>query len=605
MSLKRFISAAAAVILTACSVISINAAEPDKATLNVIDISVWSNAINWSLASAEVDGVIARIGYRGSVNRGSLAEDSLFYSHMSGAQQYGVPFGVYFYSLAFNEKEAIEEANWVIDRLKYYGCKPDMPIYIDVEGKTLEENLNSRQRTDIVLAFCKTMKDNGYYAGVYANQYWLSSLLYPKEFENQQYPVWVAQYNTTCTYTGKYGMWQYSNAGKVSGITGSVDMNKCYFDYPSFIKTNRYNGYKGADDTPISNRDYSKRGTYKLSSNASVYSMFSDSSAVLGAIPAKSEVYVDYAIGGFGSVSYSDTIGWIKLSSATKTSDYISDKSGVGYYIVNTNVLNVRTGGSTSYEKVGEVNYGDILFIGGTENGWGWFYGGGAKRWVSLDYVVFYGTVSFDTGISGKYIQPLRIKKGENVKLTSWSTLSSDKEFQGWATSKGGSPQYADGAEITMGGSNITLYAVCGSSEKFSFKAKPRYNENDTVVISDEMMKSTDFISKYLNLPSGCTTSARPSAGSFMGTGSEIDIMNNEKKVATLKIAVSGDCNGDGVCDGIDIADALNMVSGSGSPKSYTELQKKAADVNLDGKIDSTDINMIKNAAFGSADLPQ
>ena len=204
MSIKKLVSAAAAAVLAVCSAVSIAAAEPDRAKLNVIDISIWSKAVNWSVASEEVDGVIARIGYRGSANRDNLVEDSLFYSHMSGAQQYGVPFGVYFYSLALNEKEAVEEADWVIERLNFYGCKPDMPIYIDVESETLQNNLNSRQRTDIVLAFCKAMKDKGYYAGVYANQYWLSSLLYSAEFESQQYPVWVAQYNSTCTYTGKY-----------------------------------------------------------------------------------------------------------------------------------------------------------------------------------------------------------------------------------------------------------------------------------------------------------------------------------------------------------------------------------------------------------------
>ena len=604
MSFKKIISAAAAAVMAVCSVVSISAAEPASAKLKVIDVSVWSNEVNWSLASSEIDGVIARIGYRGSANR-NLTEDTQFYSHMSGAQQYGVPFGVYFYSLALNKEDAVEEANWVIDRLNYYNCKPDMPIYIDVESQTLEQSLNSRQRTDIVLAFCKAMKDKGYYAGVYANQYWLSSLLYPSEFESQQYPVWVAQYGSACTYTGKYGMWQYSESGKVSGISGSVDMNECYADYPTFIKSNSYNGYKGAGDTQTDNKDYSKRGTYKLSADANVYKSFSDSSEVLGKIPSKSEVYVDYAIGSYGAVNYSDTVGWIKLSSAAKTSDFISDKSGTGYYMVNTDTLNVRTGGSTSYAKVGELNYGDIIFIGGTENGWGWFYGGGTKQWLSLDYVDFYSTISFDTGISGKYIQPLRVKKGDNVSLTPWNISVSGKTFIGWATSKGGSPEYADGAEITAGGSNMTLYAVCGSNDGFSFKTNPRYNENNTIVISDEHMKTADFTEKYLDLPNGYTAAARPSAGSYIGTGSEIDIMNNGKKTATLKVAVSGDRNGDSVCDGIDIADALNMTAGSGSTKSYTELQKKAADVNLDGKVDSADVNMIKNAAFGSADLPK
>lgn len=63
------------------------------------------------------------------------------------------------------------------------------------------------------------------------------------------YAVWLAQYASKPTYSGKYGMWQYSSTGKVNGISGNVDMNWCYVDYPSAIKKAGLNGYK-ATETP-------------------------------------------------------------------------------------------------------------------------------------------------------------------------------------------------------------------------------------------------------------------------------------------------------------------------------------------------------------------
>ena len=56
--------------------------------------------------------------------------------------------------------------------------------------------------------------------------------------------TWIANYNTSYDYKNSgYGMWQYTNEGKVSGISGNVDLNICYKDYPSIIKSGGYNGY--------------------------------------------------------------------------------------------------------------------------------------------------------------------------------------------------------------------------------------------------------------------------------------------------------------------------------------------------------------------------
>lgn len=606
MSVKRILSAFAATAIVLCSLVSVstNAAEPEPAKKTVIDISTYNESVNWSVASKNIGGIIARIGYRGSVYRDRIVEDNMFYSHVSGALQYGVPFGVYFYSLALTQAEAVEEAEWVIARLKYYGFKPDMPVYIDVEERVQEETLTNRQRTDIILAFCNTMKDNGYYAGLYSNRYWLTNLLYPSEFDD--YPVWVADYTGSCKYYGKYGMWQYTSTGVIDGIYGETDVSECYFDYPTFIKKYGYNGFTGIDEPPADSKDYSKRGTYKLSAAAEVRTGASDAYASLGTIENGAEVYVDYAAGSWGIIPFGTGTGWIKLgSSASRTSKYMTTQKNVGYYVVNTEVLNVRQGPSADTAWLSEMYYGNTVFISGVQGNWGWFYAQGGKRWICLDYAVFNGTVSFETNVSGKYIQPVRYSTGNSITLPKWNISMSDKIFSGWALTSGGEVKYADGASFAVGDSNAVLYAVCNSKNAYKFASKPKQAENGMAVFGGEGMSEADFMKKYISVSPDYAYKMKPFTGTFIGTGSEITFSLNGKDKDRLTVVIPGDCNGDGICDSLDLADALNISQGAKCPLTYSAAQKKAADVNLDGKADSADIALIKNAAFGTADLPE
>jgi len=83
--------------------------------------------------------------------------------------------------------------------------------------------------------FCNAIEKAGYWAGIYANTSWFTNKLTDSRFN--KWVKWIAQYNTTCTYEGKHDMWQYSSSGKINGITGNVDMNYCYTDYPGLINT--------------------------------------------------------------------------------------------------------------------------------------------------------------------------------------------------------------------------------------------------------------------------------------------------------------------------------------------------------------------------------
>lgn len=192
-----------------------------------IDVSKYQSTINWAQAKSAVKFAIVRCGYRGMYD-GALHEDPYFYKNMSGAKSAGVSTGIYIYSTALNEAEAVEEASLAVAMAnKAGGCS--YPIYIDMEDSVRGVNkLSNAQRNAIITAFCSTVQNGGYKAGVYANKTWMTKYIDAGSLPGSCY-IWVAQYNTSCTYSGKYSMWQYSSKGSVPGIKGNVDMNKSFF----------------------------------------------------------------------------------------------------------------------------------------------------------------------------------------------------------------------------------------------------------------------------------------------------------------------------------------------------------------------------------------
>jgi len=193
-----------------------------------IDVSKWNGNINWqAVKNSGVSFVIIRCGYRGS-STGALVEDPKFKTNIKGATDAGLKVGVYFFSQAISDVEAVEEASMTIDLIKKY--KISYPVFLDVEDSNGRgDKIDSSTRTQVVSAFCQTMKNSGYTSGVYANKSWLTGKLNAGALSN--YKIWLAQYNTEITYTGKVDMWQYSSKGSVSGISGNTDMNLSYLGY--------------------------------------------------------------------------------------------------------------------------------------------------------------------------------------------------------------------------------------------------------------------------------------------------------------------------------------------------------------------------------------
>ena len=192
-----------------------------------IDVSKWQKEIDWDKVKNEgVDFAIIRCGYRGSVT-GSLVEDPYFEQNIKGARAAGIKVGVYFFTQAVNEVEAVEEASMVISLVRDYDLQ--YPVFIDTEGaggNGRADSLNVEERTAVCEAFCTTVKNAGLEAGVYASRNWYNNKLTASTLES--YAIWLAEYRSVPLYQGYYQMWQYTSKGKINGINGNVDLNVSY-----------------------------------------------------------------------------------------------------------------------------------------------------------------------------------------------------------------------------------------------------------------------------------------------------------------------------------------------------------------------------------------
>lgn len=202
----------------------------DDDALFGIDVSKWNKEIDWESVKADgVDFVIIRCGYRGS-KTGSLVEDPYFKKNIEGAEAAGIKVGVYFFTQATTEVEAVEEASMALMLCK--GYKLALPIFIDTEGaggSGRADGLNVETRTAVCEAFCRTIENSGFNSGVYASKNWYNNNLNTKNLSD--YTIWLAQYSKGVTYDGDYDLWQYTSAGTIDGIETRVDLNMCYKDF--------------------------------------------------------------------------------------------------------------------------------------------------------------------------------------------------------------------------------------------------------------------------------------------------------------------------------------------------------------------------------------
>ena len=194
-----------------------------------IDVSSWQGDIDWDkVKDAGVEFVIIRVGGRGT-SEGSLYDDRRCQEYYKGAKKAGLKVGAYIFAQSITVEEAIEEANFVLDKVKDW--EVDMPLvydweYVDEDARTA--GMDSRTLTDMAIAFCDTIIQEGYQPMIYFGRSQSIDLLNLEELT--EYPFWLAMYSTIMDYPYKVQMWQYTDQGKLPGISGNVDLN-LWFTY--------------------------------------------------------------------------------------------------------------------------------------------------------------------------------------------------------------------------------------------------------------------------------------------------------------------------------------------------------------------------------------
>ena len=199
--------------------------EDDKYTSKVgIDVSDYQGDIDWeAVKKTGVEFAFIRVGGRG-YGSGLIYEDENFKQNLKGAKKAGIDVGVYFYSMAINPEEAIDEAYFVRDMLR--GTKLDLPVifdYEDVNDEHRTQDLDRYEKTDVAIAFMTKIQDFGYDTMVYANPNWLRN--HYDVYRLLNFDIWLAHYNDVPSTNFKFDIWQYTSSGHVDGIEGRCDMN--------------------------------------------------------------------------------------------------------------------------------------------------------------------------------------------------------------------------------------------------------------------------------------------------------------------------------------------------------------------------------------------
>ncbi|MDD6274825.1 MAG: GH25 family lysozyme [Clostridiaceae bacterium] len=206
-------------------------ASGDYEVLTGIDVSAWQKDIDWELVAQQgIDYAMLRVGYRG-YTEGKINEDPYFRQNIEGALAAGLHVGVYFFSQAVTEEEAVEEARFVLDCIAPYDIT--FPVVFDWEPVSSDyartNGLSGQTLCDSANAFSAEIKVAGYIPMIYFNlfagylKYDLSQLT--------DYDFWLAQYADTPSFYYDFQMWQYTSGGTVPGIKGGVDMNLCFVNY--------------------------------------------------------------------------------------------------------------------------------------------------------------------------------------------------------------------------------------------------------------------------------------------------------------------------------------------------------------------------------------
>ena len=206
-------------------------------TVQGLDISACQTSVDFrKVKAAGYSYVILRLNEWDNT-KNDVVKDRRFEEYYKAARAAGLMVGAYWFTYANTIDYVKYEAETAVGWLR--GKQFEYPIYFDLER---EQQFSQGMSfcDSAVNTFCGTLEKAGYFAGVYCSTFWYTTYVSPSVRE--RYACWIADWSKSCSYAGTYGMWQNGTV-YVDGITGAVDHDYCYVDYPSVIRAKGLNGF--------------------------------------------------------------------------------------------------------------------------------------------------------------------------------------------------------------------------------------------------------------------------------------------------------------------------------------------------------------------------
>ena len=218
-----------------------------------LDVSEFQGTVDWEqVKAAGYQFAMLRAGY----GFGTL--DQQFQRNAAECNRIGLPIGVYWFCYAISPETARQEADGCINAISSY--RLDYPICYDIEQATVNYaaqngvTLTPALATQFVRSFCDRIEERGYYAMFYSNRNFLNTY-FPADLSDR-YALWYAYYNSQFDGTN-CGIWQFTDQGSVPGISGNVDLDTGFIDYPAVIRKAGLNHLDGGSNpAPPPVQDY-------------------------------------------------------------------------------------------------------------------------------------------------------------------------------------------------------------------------------------------------------------------------------------------------------------------------------------------------------------
>lgn len=198
-----------------------------------IDVSEWQGNICWpKVRESGVAFAMIRATH-------GLKRDAYFEKNMEAALEAGISIGVYCCSYATTVAGILEEAAYFLETIRPWREEIAFPAAIDAEQES-QFRLGRAVVTELLLTFCEAVVSAGYLPMVYSNCNWLNCVIDETELSENGIDVWVAWPHKVASFAEipvdgvtkhDHTMWQFSNVGKIDGISGPVDLNISYADY--------------------------------------------------------------------------------------------------------------------------------------------------------------------------------------------------------------------------------------------------------------------------------------------------------------------------------------------------------------------------------------